>query len=153
MSAALESRMEVEGAREEVTPNWVVNPEEPVNPEKPESFIRLPQRRFGSIITPDVLVRDHFSISKCVVGKTGSGSKSQPSIHVLISAGNHSSLLLCAENFEYDKEGDKPSHTKAFFTFRPWVKSQDKWCENFERISNTVSVVQLAYGTFIEVFE
>jgi hypothetical protein len=158
MSAAVESRMEVEGALKEVKPVWVKNPEEP------ESFIRCPQhrlQRFGSIITPDVLVRDHFSIFKCVVDKSQSQSKSkskskstsQPSIHVLTSTGNHSSLLLCAEHFKHENKGDQPSHTKAFFTFRPWDPSDDKWCENFERISNTVSVVQLAYGTFIEVFD
>ena len=67
MSAAL-------GGREElrvVQPEWVKNPEET------ESFNGWLQPHFGPIIQPHVLVRDYFSIFKCLVAESQSQSKSK----------------------------------------------------------------------------
>lgn len=129
-------------------PYWVYDPEDP------NLFEAGIQRAIGTrIISASEFFRLHCKIFKCVVVRNMPSPKKMhkkmPSIDVLTSTGNHSGILMPSKYFQQDSP-----HTKAYLMFRPMnLDTQNTWCSNFQRISNSIGVVQLAYGKFIEVFE
>jgi hypothetical protein len=133
-----------------------VDPEELASDEDNTLFCQYLEGKYGAIIPPRDLVRDYFSIYKVVVVVRGpdQGPERPPKIDVLTSTGNHSTLQLYS-NF-FDNTQPARIHTKAYFMFKPFEPEPGTtWCSSssFERISNSVGVVQLIYGTFIDVFE
>jgi hypothetical protein len=114
--------------------------------------------KYGPIIEPDDLVRDYFSIYKVVVvrgpgpGPGPDRPEIKPKIDVLTSTGNHSTLHLYSKFFDNTEPGR--IHTKAYFMFKPFEPTPGTtWCSSLKRISNSVGVIQLIYGTFIDVFK
>lgn len=128
-------------------PDWVVNPEDL------RHIIKIQRAMGTTIVSASEFFRLHCKIFKCVVVRNMPSPKKMhkkmPSIDVLTSTGNHSGILMPSLYFQQDSP-----HTKAYLMFRPMnLDTQNTWCSNFQRISNSIGVVQLAYGKFIEVFE